>query len=55
VKLGEDTARNSGVDIIDIFGMITSERFGEFIFEDGLHFNNRGHLFICNQIIEYLK
>lgn len=55
VKLGEDTARNSGVDIIDIFGMITSERFGEFIFEDGLHFNNRGHLFICNQIIKFMN
>ncbi|MCX8278035.1 MAG: GDSL-type esterase/lipase family protein [Dehalococcoidia bacterium] len=55
VKLGEETARAAGVNVIDIFGMITSERFDEFIFEDGLHFNNRGHLFICNQIIEYLK
>ena len=55
VKRGEETARAAGVDVIDIFGMITSERFDEFIFEDGLHFNNRGHLFICNQIIEYLN
>jgi|OM-RGC.v1.014422951 lysophospholipase L1-like esterase len=55
VTLGEKTARAAGIDIVDIFGMITPERFGEFIYEDGLHFNNRGHLFICNQIIEYLK
>jgi lysophospholipase L1-like esterase len=55
VKLGEETARDAGIDVIDIFGMITSERFKEFIFEDGLHFNSRGHLFICNQIIEYLN
>ena len=55
VKLGEETARTVGVDVVDIFGMITPERFDEFIFEDGLHFNNRGHLFICNQIIEYLN
>ncbi len=55
VKLGEETARAVGVDVVDIFGMITPERFDEFIFEDGLHFNNRGHLFICNQIIEYLN
>ena len=55
VKLGEETARAVGVDVVDIFGMITPERFDEFIFEDGLHFNNRGHLFICNQIVEYLN
>lgn len=55
VTLGEKTARAAGIDVIDIFGMITPERFGEFIYEDGLHFNNRGHLFICNQIIKYLN
>lgn len=55
VQRGEETARAAGVAVIDIFGMITTERFNEFIFEDGLHFNNRGHLFICNQIIDYLK
>jgi len=55
VELGEETARAAGVDVIDIFGTITPERFAEFIFEDGLHFNNRGHLFICNQIISYLN
>jgi len=55
VKLGEATARAADIDVIDIFGMITPERFSEFIFEDGLHFNNRGHLFICNQIISYLN
>jgi lysophospholipase L1-like esterase len=55
VKLGEATARSSGIDVIDIFGMITPDRFSKFIFEDGLHFNNRGHLFICNQIIKYLE
>lgn len=55
VELGEEIARNAGVDVIDIFGMISPERFDEFIFEDGLHFNNRGHLFICNQIIRYLN
>jgi lysophospholipase L1-like esterase len=55
VELGEETARSAGVDVIDIFGMITPERFKEFIFEDGLHFNNRGHMFICNKIIDYLR
>lgn len=55
VTLGAKTARAAGIDVIDIFGMITPERFGEFIYEDGLHFNNRGHLFICNQIIKYLN
>lgn len=55
VQRGKETARNAGIDVVDIFGMITTERFNEFIFEDGLHFNNRGHLFICNQIIKYLK
>lgn len=55
VQRGEETARAAGVDVIDIFGMTTTERFNEFIFEDGLHFNNRGHLFICNQIINNLK
>jgi lysophospholipase L1-like esterase len=55
VKIGEETARVAGVDVIDIFGMITPERFGDFIFKDGLHFNNGGHLFICNQIIDYLN
>ena len=54
IELGESTARSVGVEVIDIFGMITPELFKEFIFEDGLHFNNRGHLFICNQIIRYL-
>jgi lysophospholipase L1-like esterase len=54
IELGESTARSVGVEVIDIFGMITPEFFKEFIFEDGLHFNNRGHLFICNQIIKYL-
>ncbi|MBT3995671.1 MAG: hypothetical protein HOF01_07710 [Chloroflexi bacterium] len=52
---GEEIARAAGVDVIDIFQMITPDLFDEFIFEDGLHFNNRGHLFICNQIIKYLN
>ena len=55
VKLGEEIARSAGVNVIDIFGMITPERFDEFIFEDGLHFNNRGHLFISNQIVRKLN
>lgn len=54
VTAGAETARAAGVDVIDIFGMITADRFNEFIFEDGLHFNNRGHLFICHQIVKYL-
>ena len=52
---GEEIARAAGVDVIDIFGMITPDMFNEFIFKDGLHFNNRGHLFICNQIIKFLN
>ena len=55
VTRGEEIAQAAGVDVIDIFGMITSDMFDEFIFEDGLHFNNRGHLFICNQIIKLLN
>lgn len=54
VRLGEDTARSAGVEVIDIFGMVTPERFAEFIFEDGLHFNARGHQFILNNIIRTL-
>ena len=55
VTRGEEIAQAAGVDVIDIFGMITPDMFDEFIFEDGLHFNNRGHLFICNQIIKFLN
>jgi lysophospholipase L1-like esterase len=55
VHLGAETARAAGVDVIDIFEMITPDLLNEFIFADGLHFNNRGHLFICNQIIEHLR
>jgi len=55
VSLGNEIARGVGVDVIEIFQMITPGMFDEFIFEDGLHFNNQGHLFICNQIIKYLN
>ncbi|MDE0593112.1 MAG: GDSL-type esterase/lipase family protein [Dehalococcoidia bacterium] len=55
VTQGEDIARAAGVDVIDIFEMITPNMFDKFIFEDGLHFNNRGHLYICNQIIKFLN
>ena len=54
VTAGEETARSAGVEVIDIFSMITPERFADFIYEDGLHFNNRGHQFIAHNIVRAL-
>lgn len=54
VQAGAETAQSAGVPIIDIFSMITPEHFSEFIYEDGLHFNNRGHQFIAHNIVKWL-
>lgn len=51
VKQGEATAQSAGVKVIDIFSAVTPTLFTEFIYEDGLHFNDRGHQFIAHQAI----
>jgi lysophospholipase L1-like esterase len=54
VKAGEATARAASVDVVDVFSMVDTNRFKEFIFEDGLHFNPRGHQFMANALIAAL-
>lgn len=54
VKKGAEVAHSVGVEVIDIFSAVTPPLFAEFIYEDGLHFNNRGHQFIANKVIAAL-
>lgn len=54
VKKGAETALSTGITVVDVFSAVTPERFAEFIYEDGLHFNNRGHQFIANMAIAAL-
>ena len=54
VTKGAQAARELGVGVIDIHSAITIGCFKQFIFEDGLHFNNRGHEFIANRVIAEL-
>ena len=54
VRAGEATAREAGVEVINIFGAVTPGLFKEFIYQDGLHFNSRGHQFIAHKVISEL-
>ena len=50
----KEKVESAGVKVIDIFGMVTNDMFNNFIDHDELHFNNRGHQYLCNTIIHDL-
>lgn len=54
VKRGAEVALLAGVQVLDIFSAVTPELFPKFIYEDGLHFNDRGHQFIAHKVIAAL-
>jgi lysophospholipase L1-like esterase len=54
VDAGREVAQGHGAHVIDIFAMIDAARFRDFIYEDGLHFNSRGHEFIANILLDEL-
>jgi len=56
IHAGLDVAGQLGVPVIDIYSAVqASGRYDEMVFKDGLHFNNLGHQFIAEQVLEFFE
>jgi len=50
IDAGRRIARQSGVDILDIYSEIDDDKYSAFIADDGMHFNSAGHAYIADRI-----
>ncbi|WP_066173318.1 GDSL-type esterase/lipase family protein [Bacillus marinisedimentorum] len=47
-----DTARKKGAAFLDLHMIMTEEDYGQFLVEDGLHFNEKGYRFLSGLVSE---
>lgn len=52
-ELTKSACDEENVDFISIFKSAFSMPYSEFLFEDGLHPNDRGHQYIADQVLKY--
>jgi acyl-CoA thioesterase-1 len=53
-ELTKNACDEEGIDFISIFKPAFSMPYTEFLFEDGLHPNDKGHQYIADQVLKYV-